>query len=218
MSQVQPKSFFSPWSSPLDHNMDSSYSSPCPGSSQLTRHQDFQNSQDSAAYSDDLEMTDCGLLNPGPFHTDPGTTISSRIPTPIHSQFSRNIRSMNRVVTNFNHAWNSSDHASHSGMPTDHVRDERRLPSPISEGAGSPGSLIQGLNGVQMDIEQPLEEIKSPVKKGHARSRHSTRSWGPFESDDGSNGVKKGFSMGYKADCDKCRMKMPGHFSHIVTY
>jgi hypothetical protein len=27
---------------------------------------------------------------------------------------------------------------------------------------------------------------------------------------------KIGFSMGYRADCEKCQMKVPGHYSHIV--
>ncbi|BCS24635.1 uncharacterized protein APUU_41079A [Aspergillus puulaauensis] len=27
---------------------------------------------------------------------------------------------------------------------------------------------------------------------------------------------KPGFSMGYRADCDKCRRKVPGHYSHII--
>lgn len=27
---------------------------------------------------------------------------------------------------------------------------------------------------------------------------------------------KISFSMGYRADCEKCRMKVPGHYSHIV--
>lgn len=27
---------------------------------------------------------------------------------------------------------------------------------------------------------------------------------------------KISFSMGYRADCEKCQMKVPGHYSHIV--
>ncbi|KAL4788248.1 hypothetical protein BJX76DRAFT_201984 [Aspergillus varians] len=27
---------------------------------------------------------------------------------------------------------------------------------------------------------------------------------------------KQGFSMGYRADCDKCRRRVPGHYSHII--
>lgn len=27
---------------------------------------------------------------------------------------------------------------------------------------------------------------------------------------------KMGFSMGYRADCEKCRLKVPGHYSHII--
>jgi hypothetical protein len=28
--------------------------------------------------------------------------------------------------------------------------------------------------------------------------------------------MKKSFSMGFRADCDKCRAKVPGHFNHII--
>lgn len=73
------------------------------------------------------------------------------------------------------------------------------------------------------------------MKKGHERMRHSLRAWGSFldgDEDGGGGGGggagppglapggagKRGFSMGYRADCERCRMKVPGHFSHVVSY
>lgn len=84
----------------------------------------------------------------------------------------------------------------------------RRLPSPISEDERSPSTLLEGLSDMQMEVEKPTP------KKGHTRSKHSLRNWTGFEP---TPGVVKKFSMGFRADCDKCRMKVPGHFSHIIT-
>jgi hypothetical protein len=65
----------------------------------------------------------------------------------------------------------------------------QRQSSPIS--GGSPGS-------------------PSP-KKGHTRSRHTVNNWTQ------NLGMKKSFSIGYRADCEKCRLKVPGHFNHIIV-
>ncbi|KAI1373188.1 hypothetical protein F4677DRAFT_232268 [Hypoxylon crocopeplum] len=47
-------------------------------------------------------------------------------------------------------------------------------------------------------------------KFGHSRSKHTLNSWTL------QPGMKKSFSIGYRADCEKCRMKIPGHFNHII--
>ncbi|KAK7991598.1 hypothetical protein PG988_000392 [Apiospora saccharicola] len=47
-------------------------------------------------------------------------------------------------------------------------------------------------------------------KYGHQRSKHTLNSWTI------QPGMKKSFSIGYRADCDKCRQKIPGHFNHII--
>lgn len=59
-----------------------------------------------------------------------------------------------------------------------------------------------------MDIEL---STPSP-KKGHTRSRHTLNSW-----TENVPGMKKTFSIGYRADCEKCRLKVPGHFNHIIV-
>lgn len=59
-----------------------------------------------------------------------------------------------------------------------------------------------------MDIEHATP---SP-KKGHTRSRHTLNSW-----TQNVPGMKKTFSIGYRADCEKCRQKVPGHFNHIIV-
>ncbi|KHO01615.1 uncharacterized protein MAM_00616 [Metarhizium album ARSEF 1941] len=50
----------------------------------------------------------------------------------------------------------------------------------------------------------------SPTRKGHQRSKHTVNSW------TWQPGMKKSFSIGYRSDCEKCRLKVPGHFNHIV--
>lgn len=113
----------------------------------------------------------------------------------------------------------------------------RRLPSPISE--GEDGSSNAGLDGgftthladrlaSQVSISSPEEnpgvEPGMPVpidvadvpttppqsRRGHIRSRHTINSW------TWQPGMKKTFSMGYRTDCEKCRLKVPGHFNHII--
>ncbi|KAL1889696.1 hypothetical protein Cpir12675_005674 [Ceratocystis pirilliformis] len=54
------------------------------------------------------------------------------------------------------------------------------------------------------------ETNSSPSWKGHNRSRHTVNSW------TWQPGMKRSFSIGYCSDCEKCQMKAPGHFNHIV--
>ncbi|KOS19852.1 hypothetical protein ESCO_005612 [Escovopsis weberi] len=60
-----------------------------------------------------------------------------------------------------------------------------------------------------MDVERDSPSPGS-AKKGHVRSKHTIDSW------TWQPGMKKSFSIGYRADCEKCRLKVPGHFNHIV--
>ena len=77
-----------------------------------------------------------------------------------------------------------------------------------------------------MEVETPVAENMdmqrdTPTKKGHTRSKHSLRNWTGFGetgvSSGGNGGQPKKWSMGYRSDCEKCRNKVPGHFSHVVT-
>ncbi|TGJ86576.1 hypothetical protein E0Z10_g2201 [Xylaria hypoxylon] len=47
-------------------------------------------------------------------------------------------------------------------------------------------------------------------KYGHSRSKHTLNNWTL------QPGMKKSFSIGFRADCEKCQMKIPGHFNHII--
>jgi hypothetical protein len=200
----EPKSFFSPYSSSPTQTLTPS--SPC-----LNPVDSSQSTQmsDACVYSDDYEMADTVHLSPGSFHGDPATSISARIPTPIHSSFY--IRDIRAEKASRHH---DPDFADDEAM-VDRFRRGRRLPSPISEGEMSPSVIVEGLEDMQMEVE----ERETPTKKGHQRSKHSLRNWSGFGGESGNGtGLKRSFTMGYRADCEKCRNKVPGHFSHIVTY
>jgi hypothetical protein len=71
---------------------------------------------------------------------------------------------------------------------------------------GTPASEHHG--GNPMDVESGA--TPSP-KKGHTRSKHTLNSWTALQP-----GMTRSFSIGYRADCEKCRNKVPGHFNHII--
>jgi hypothetical protein len=71
-----------------------------------------------------------------------------------------------------------------------------------------PQVIITGNGGdAAMEIETASP---SPPRKGHMRSKHTVNNWTL------QPGMKKSFSIGYRADCEKCKAKVPGHFNHII--
>ena len=79
----------------------------------------------------------------------------------------------------------------------------------VSQAGDSPESTGSPSPEGTMDVESP--STPSP-RKGHTRSRHTVNSWTALQP-----GMKRSFSIGYRADCEKCRMKVPGHFNHIIV-
>lgn len=167
---------------------------------------------------DDFTMTDSVHPSPGgSFQNDLPPAISGRVPTPIHSSFAPAVRAEKTSKYSV-----SGDLMDDEDM-VDRFRRGRRLPSPISEGEMSPSVIVEGFGEMQMDVEatgQQEIERETPTKKGHNRSKHSLRQWtGPGYGENGdAGGMKRTFSMGYRSDCEKCRLRVPGHFSHIITY
>lgn len=174
-------------------------------------------SQDTAMYSDhDMMETydrESYNLSPGPYQPDRdyATTIRERIPTPRHTNF---------FTSSYMENTDSHPRAS---------RQTVRLPSPISEGEPSPSMQLGGMAYVSMELEPPSSPIPpipsitteevSPTthKKGHTRSKHSLRDWNGIGAGNlhSSSSGKKKFSMGYRVDCQQCRDRVPGHFSHV---
>jgi hypothetical protein len=75
---------------------------------------------------------------------------------------------------------------------------------------GTPASEQTQTSGNAMDVESGGAATPSP-KKGHTRSKHTLNSWTALQP-----GMTRSFSIGYRADCEKCRNKVPGHFNHII--
>lgn len=100
-----------------------------------------------------------------------------------------------------------------------------REPTPIPQGEhefqhyhGHSHSGHSSMDG-SMDMGSPQTSPKTvspPNKRGHQRSKHTVSSWtmGPAAN---QAGMKRSFSIGYRDDCEKCRMKVPGHFNHIIV-
>jgi hypothetical protein len=127
------------------------------------------------------------------------------------------------------------------------AQNERRLPSPICEDdnimacepitpvnmqfdASAYGNVSPGMEHPNVrvepspphDVEHPMMDVEehegdhdpstpSPPRRGHIRSRHTVNNW------TWQPGMKKSFSIGFRSDCEKCRLKVPGHFNHIIV-
>lgn len=147
---------------------------------------------------------------------------TSRIPTPIHPTFSRG--GMNGL--SYPTSGSAGGVTSHALPPLpgltvrknrqDQSADRsRRMPSPISEDEDipdTPTALTQSQlsrlsfshpNADEMETEGELSLALPPTPRGRKRSGALT-------------GTPGRFSMGYRDDCEKCRQRVPGHYSHFL--
>ena len=101
------------------------------------------------------------------------------------------------------------------------------LPS-ISVDASESLQLAQGPEQMDSAIDvEPMDSIAAPetglvVRKQRQRSGalssgHGSPSPSPMRVDPSENGRKRGFSMGFRTDCEKCRMRVPGHMNHFIS-
>lgn len=186
---------------------------------------------------------------------------NGRMPTPIQPSFAAQIRGQQAMGAPHNDAENFSHQ--NNGFNDDQsvprmmvggwqaVQNERRLPSPISEGddsmaclpitpitvqfdASVHGNISPGMEHPNVRVEpSPPHDVEHPMmdaephcspqaadegdpttpspRRGHIRSRHTVNNW------TWQPGMKKSFSIGYRSDCEKCRLKVPGHFNHIIV-
>ncbi|KAH7228156.1 hypothetical protein BKA60DRAFT_591352 [Fusarium oxysporum] len=186
---------------------------------------------------------------------------NGRLPTPIQPSFAAQVRGQQAVTTpngvaNLGHQ--NTGFGDDQSVPRtmaggwQAIQNERRLPSPISEGDDSMACQPITPTGMQFDasvhgfvtpgmehpnvtvepspphdVEHPMMDVESHCsgnsvdgdgdpttpspRRGHIRSRHTVNNW------TWQPGMKKSFSIGYRADCEKCRLKVPGHFNHIIV-
>ncbi|KAH7070271.1 hypothetical protein FB567DRAFT_217359 [Paraphoma chrysanthemicola] len=162
------------------------------------------------------------MLNASLFGADPANP-NGRIPTPIHPTFKRS--GMNGLAFPTSGSAGSLQTSTGSPMPalqapssrkptTRHDADNRsrRMPSPISEDEDIPDtptaltqsqlSRLSFSQAEQMDTEDVPANLVPPTPRGRKRSGALT-------------GVGR-FSMGFRDDCEKCQMRVPGHYSHFL--
>lgn len=117
--------------------------------------------------------------------------------------------------------------------------DEDEVPTPPSaaEAAGSQLELLT-VSDVEMCDSVPTIEVHEErslqldgsseqtdrmdtdatfLRKGRARSGALSSGGSPMRESPGPDGLggKRHFSMGYRADCAKCRERVPGHMNHF---
>ncbi|KAL3263298.1 hypothetical protein ABHI18_001917 [Aspergillus niger] len=99
----------------------------------------------------------------------------------------------------------------------------QRLPSPVSDNGDAmaisskdsvsdadmtymsqPASPPSWYSETTPDLSQPAGSIGNPTREHHLSSSSKKK--------------KVALSMGYRADCDKCRRRVPGHYSHIIRH
>lgn len=168
---------------------------------------------------------------------------TARMPTPIQPSFAAQVRGSNGVVNMGHYHGSSTDlHSVPRSMAAaadwQDLQNNRLLPSPISEGSASLPAAAAGMmlddidecahnadrstppatcDGADAGSPQRLAteaeagESPSPSRKGHCRNTHTVNTW------TWQPGMKRSFSIGYRSDCEKCRLKVPGHFNHIIV-
>lgn len=100
---------------------------------------------------------------------------------------------------------------SQSQAETDHglFLRRRRLPSPISEDENmiSPTEITQEVE--ILDLRDPHQDFSYQSKTSKTLTPNERHMASP-------NTGKMMLSMGFRADCEKCRTRVPGHYNHII--
>ena len=174
----------------------------------------------------------------------PRLNINTRIPTPIYGHFTSSLKdnlpdavnaggeitpdSANGYACNYIHnptfatlqAQRTQQDLAHHQFLRRRQFTQGNLPiSPISEDEKMDSEPLVTINEIQtptenisMDLGEAVSAQQQPESKPSNPSTSSfRRGWGAVGS-----AAKVVFSMGYRADCEKCRTRVPGHWSHVV--
>ena len=116
-----------------------------------------------------------------------------RIPTPIYGHFQAMDKNMEIEMAD-------STPQTQQEIAHDQFLRRRRLPSPISEDEAmhTPDGMGEMLDRLDMSDDK-------------SRPPKANKTWGGNHSK-----RKTALSMGYRADCEKCRLKVPGHYNHLI--
>jgi hypothetical protein len=143
-----------------------------------------------------------------PAMADWGMIQNRRLPSPISECGAEDSQGSGRMA--LDQMYPPNGHLSHlthehplvAGLPP------RASSAMEARGVREGTPVAEGHNGSAMDVEPSA--TPSP-KKGHTRSKHTVNSWTALQP-----GMTRSFSIGYRADCERCRNKVPGHFNHII--
>lgn len=129
-----------------------------------------------------------------PFQNTQMSTTGSRLPTPIYGHFQQSIEAKMELGEDPE----NMIHPVQQRIEYEKYVHRRRLPTPIDEDEDMDPSALGRL---AMDTEHESGQ-QTPSKTSHAFAP-------PPRS------TRLSFSMGVRADCELCRMKVPGHSNHI---
>ncbi|KAL9625674.1 MAG: hypothetical protein Q9204_007774 [Flavoplaca sp. TL-2023a] len=132
------------------------------------------------------------------FYNPKEVNNGGRIPTPIYGHFNHVDNYMDTDILN-------NELPTQQEVAHDLFLRRRRLPTPISEDEAmdSPDGMGGMLGRLEMGPKSAVAQV--PFKTNKMWGAASTLAKG-----------KMSISMGYRADCDKCRMKVPGHYNHWI--
>ncbi|KAL8690284.1 MAG: hypothetical protein Q9218_004234 [Villophora microphyllina] len=132
------------------------------------------------------------------FYNPQAVNSGGRIPTPIYGHFNPVDKRMDMDVS-------ENKPQTQQEIAHDLFLRRRRLPSPISEDEAMDDP--DGMGGMLGRLDMGSKpETSVPFK--------TNRMWGATPATPSKG--KMTISMGYRADCEKCRLKVPGHYNHFV--
>ncbi|KAI9683889.1 MAG: hypothetical protein M1829_004224 [Trizodia sp. TS-e1964] len=153
---------------------------------------------------DDVPMLDATDLPGAP---KPPLTPVARAPTPIYGHFARDADVDSPLVVQQQQQQQPQLHQQlHQYHAQSYAQSQlHRLPSPITEDyrlSLSPGAETES----RMELDAAVGGALQGGGEAMIRGREGR----------GVGHGKTSFSMGYRAGCEKCRNRVPGHFNHVV--
>jgi len=183
---------------------------------------------DDAMFSQSPEPASPWTLRPSSIRsaTRP-SAISTRVPTPMIPLSNIGNRPWpGPLQTNLSPLGAASSVPARSTAISSHIPTSSlssvadRLPSPIDEdephtptaAAGSQMSLLT-VNDMEIDVSPPVPPPPPPKSTDVFAVRRQRQRSGAFTS---TPDAARKFSMGFRIDCEKCRMRVPGHMNHFL--
>ncbi len=133
-----------------------------------------------------------------------------RIPTPIYGYFRSIDTGMDMDDPDI--SYDPTISLSKQELDQKSYLRRRRLPTPISEDEAMESSTM--MTGDMLDRLDMATDIYEPQPPLQRQEKNHTMLMG--QGSPGFKGGKMTLSMGFKADCEKCRMRVPGHYNHVI--